>query len=191
MNLSTVKLEPRVKEILKLLAAGAILSSTILIPGTAFIAGLAIKEHENIQKKRHKAEWNKYNTWRLRQMLRRLEKQKMVVISGNSVIITKKGKTRLLEYDLLDMKLREKPDGKWRIIIYDVAELGKQQRDAFRGMLKRLKFLQIQKSVYITPFPCYEEIEYIRQRFGLSSEVKMIVATGLEETEAYNAYFGI
>lgn len=191
MNLSTVKLEPRVKEILKLLAAGAILSSTILIPGTAFIAGLAIKEHENIQKKRQKAEWNKYNTWRLRQMLRRLEKQKMVVISGNSVIITKKGKTRLLEYDLLDMKLREKPDGKWRIIIYDVAELGKQQRDAFRGMLKRLKFLQIQKSVYITPFPCYEEIEYIRQRFGLSSEVKMIVATGLEETEAYNTYFGI
>jgi len=191
VNLSTVKLEPRVKEILKLLAAGAILSSTILIPGTAFIAGLAIKEHENIQKKRQKAEWNKYNTWRLRQMLRRLEKQKMVVISGNSVIITKKGKTRLLEYDLLDMKLREKPDGKWRIIIYDVAELGKQQRDAFRGMLKRLKFLQIQKSVYITPFPCYEEIEYIRQRFGLSSEVKMIVATGLEETEAYNTYFGI
>lgn len=191
MSLPNLKVDPKVKDILKLLAAGAILSSTILLPGTVLIAGVAIKEYGKYQEKRQQAEWNKYNTWRLRQVLKRLEKQKMVVISGNSVEITKKGKTRLLEYDLLDMKLKEKPDGKWRIIIYDVAELGKQQRDAFRGMLKRLKFLQIQKSVYITPFPCYEEIEYIRQRFRLSSEVKMIVATGLEEAEAYNEYFGI
>lgn len=191
MPKSNQLLNPRVKDILRLVSIGGIVSTSLFAPGIASAVGFAINEYEKYKELQEEKRLGMYKMWRVRQIIQRLEKQKMISIKGDFISITSKGKKRLLHYDLQEIKLEEKPDGKWRIVIYDVAELNKNQREAFRGMLRKLKFLPIQKSVYITPFPCEDEIEYIRQRFGIGIEVRMIVATGLEDAEAYKAYFGL
>jgi len=185
------RIDPKIKDILKLIAAGIVISAAVLMPGVAMIGTEIIKEHQKYKERQEDKALSKYNTWRLKQLLKRLEKQKDIKVEDGIVKITENGRNKLLKYDLEEMKLTEKPDGRWRIVIYDVAELNKRERKLFQNMLKTLNFLQLQKSVYITPFPCENEIEYLRQRFKIGNDVKIITATGLENAQAYKLYFGI
>ena len=89
------------------------------------------------------------------------------------------------------MELERKTDGKWRVIIYDVANLKRYQRDLFRQTLERLKLRRLQESVYLTPFVCEDEIEYLRQAFQIGNEVQILKVSKLENEKAYREYFGI
>lgn len=181
------KISPKVKEVLKLLAAGVILTTVVLFPGIAALGPLI----EEDQRKREKKEWEKFNLRRLKQVIKRLERQKEIEITNGIVKITDKGKKKMPKYNLENMELKRKTDGKWRVIVYDIANLKKFQRELFRETLKRLKFLRLQKSVYITPFVCDDEIEYLRQAFDIGSEVLVLRVAEIENAQAYKRYFGI
>lgn len=182
-----IRIDPKVKDVLKLLASGVILSTVVLFPGIAALGPL-IKE---IQDKKERKEWDKFNLWRLRQVIKRLERQKIVEIINDAVKITEKGRRKILRFNINSMRIKRKTDGKWRLIIYDIANLKKSQREVFREMLKSLKFLRLQKSVYMTPFTCDDEIEYLRQFFNIGNEVIVLKITGIENEQTYKRYFGI
>ena len=185
------KRDPRVADVLKLLAAGVFLTSMILVPGMAVVGGVVVKELKRREKVKEEREWDTFNTWRLRSIIKNLQKQQVAKIDGRKIVITEKGKEKLLRYDIDEMQLRAKTDGKWRLIIYDIAEFRKKERDLFRLMLKRLKLYQLQRSVYLTPFPCENEIEYIRQYFGIGNDVQVIGISGLENESEYKRFFGL
>jgi len=44
-------------------------------------------------------------------------------------------------------------DGRWRILIFDIPENQRRKRDILRTKLTDLGFHQLQKSVWITPYP--------------------------------------
>lgn len=181
------KIDPRVKDILTLLATGTVLTSTILIPGSA----LLYKEYLKYKKNKDQDKWEKFNLWRLKQILKRLQSQKIIEVKGDQILITDKGIKKILKYDMETMTLKAKTDGKWRIILYDIADMKKQERELFRSMLKKLKLYQLQESVYLTPFVCEDEIEYLRQRFNIGNDVLVLKVTGIENENAYKKYFGI
>jgi len=182
-----IRIDPKVKDVLKLLAAGVILTTVVLFPGIAALGPL-IKE---IQDNRERKEWDKFNLWRLRQVIKRLESQKVVEITDEIIKITDKGRRKVLKFNLEKMELKKRTDGKWRLIIYDVANLKKSQSEFFRETLKRLNFLRLQKSVYITPFICDDEIEYLRQLFDIGKEVLILKVAWIENEQVYKRYFGI
>lgn len=181
------KVDPRVKDVLKLLGAGVILTTVILMPGTA----LLLREYEKIKLEHDKKEWEKFNLWRLRGVLKRLQKTKMVEVEEGRVKITEKGKQKLLRFNLENIEIKERTDGKWRLIIYDISNLRRKQRDLFREMLKRLRLYRLQESVYLTPFVCDDEIEFLRQTFGVGGEVQVLKVSKLENDEVYRKYFGV
>lgn len=181
------KVDPRVKDVLLLLGAGAFLAASIIMPGLP----LVVKPYLDKKIRDEQKEWEKFNTWRLRQVLNRLEKQKDVEIIGGIVKITDRGRSKLLKFDLDQMELRRKRDGKWRLIIYDIANLKKPQRERFRDMLQKLHFFRLQKSVYLTPFVCEEEIEYLRQIFGIDKEVQILKISGIDYEKEYEKYFDL
>ena len=93
--------------------------------------------------------------------------------------LTKEGRRKagLFQVDDLKIKKPKKWDGKWRIIIFDIAQLKKIYREALRGKLKELGFYLLQKSVWVYPFDCRAEIELLRDFFGLSEdEIRLILA---------------
>jgi len=180
-------INPKVREILILLGAGAFLAASIVMPGLPMV----LKPFLDEKRRRDKKEWEKYNLSRLRKLIKRLETQKVVEIVGEEVRITNKGRQRILKYNLEDMELKRKTDGKWRVIIYDVANLKKYQRDIFRKMLVKLKFLKLQESVYLTPFVCDKEIEYLREMFDVGKEVLVLKVKEIENEQIYKKYFGI
>ena len=82
-----------------------------------------------------------------------------------------------LQIDALKINRPKKWDGKYRIIIFDIAQLKKFYREALRGKLKELGFYPLQKSVWIHPFDCRDEIEVLREFFGLDQkEMRLIVS---------------
>ncbi|MEK7160364.1 MAG: hypothetical protein AAB702_02685 [Patescibacteria group bacterium] len=186
-SVKDLRIDPKVKEVLKLLGAGVILTAAIIMPGSAIL----IKEYAKIKKEKDEKEWKKFNAWRLKQVIKRLQNQKDIEIAGGYVRITDKGKKKLLKFNLEEISLKEKRDGKWRIIIYDISNLKRLQRDIFRDTLKRLKFYRLQESVYLTPFICEDEIEYLRQTFQIGNEVQILKVSKLENEKAYKEYFGI
>ena len=98
------------------------------------------------------------------------------------ISLTEEGKKLAgwLQIDALKIKRPKKWDGKWRIIIFDISELKRLYRDAFRGKLKELGFYPLQKSVWICPFDCRDEIELLREFFGLKEkELRLIVAENI------------
>ena len=54
-----------------------------------------------------------------------------------------------------------------------------------------MNFLKLQRSVYLTPFRCRDEIEYLRQVCGIPSEVIILTVSGIENEHVYKEYFGL
>ena len=55
----------------------------------------------------------------------------------------------------------KKWDRKWRIILFDIPEKIRKARDVFRYHLNQLGFYEFQKSVFVHPYNCKDEIDYL------------------------------
>jgi len=189
------KRNAKTREVLAMVGKGLLFAGMIFAPKLSY----AYKFHdENNPSWRELEKYSKYyNLTSLKRTLKRLEKQRMVVVKETPdeqvVELTEKGKTRVIKYAIgdFDIKKPDKWDGKWRIVIYDVSEKSKDIRDILRNTLKRLGFLKLQGSVYILPFPCEKEIRFLRAFYGLDSDVTMLVTSKIENDEAYRQYFAI
>lgn len=192
----TKKIDPKSHEVLQLLATGTVLVASVVFPGIAIAAGQIVKMQKRVQWGKSKKEWEKFNTYRLRQIIKRMQRQKYIeIIDIDNMPIVKileKGKKRLLRYAIEQIKLDETSwNSKWRLIIYDVKSMKRTQSEMFRRALLKLKLLKIQNSVYLTPFRCENEIEYLRQLLGIDDEVQIVTVSGIENEAAYRKYFGI
>jgi DNA-binding transcriptional regulator PaaX len=80
-----------------------------------------------------------------------------------SLVLSDEGRKRALTFKLDEMKIvkPEKWDKKWRIVVFDLPETRKKERDSLRHHLKRLGFYKLQKSVFVHPYPCGDEMDYL------------------------------
>ncbi|MCR4311474.1 MAG: hypothetical protein NUV54_02835 [Candidatus Taylorbacteria bacterium] len=111
---------------------------------------------------------------------------------GAEVIeITEKGKKRSLRYDFEDMKIDvpKRWDGMWRLVTYDIMENRKKSRDRFVVRLKELGFYPYQKSIFVLPFPCKDEIDFMKEHLFLGDSIHYIEATHIDNEESLKKQF--
>ena len=127
--------------------------------------------------------WYTIDRKQLYQILKRLQMKDLVKIIKQAnniekIYLGKKGKKRWLYYQFSNLKLKvpKKWDGKWRLLLFNIPELKKNIRDALRRKLKNLGFLEFQKSVFIYPYPCEDEINFIINFFNIEDYVYYIEA---------------
>ncbi len=72
-------------------------------------------------------------------------------------------------------------DGLWRIIILDIPEERKNEREALRYLLKKADFTCIKNTVWISPFPYEHLFTNIKKDLGLGTELMIIVTDRLDE----------
>lgn len=177
---------PQIKELLYLLAGGVFFSASLIMPGLPRLIGSFSEDWEGYQKKR------------LSQNLKRLKKQKLVKIYQEGeyqvVKITQKGKARALKYKLEEMEIKKPKswDRKWRLVVFDIAEKLSSARNFFRRQLRQLGFFPLQESVFVYPYPCFDQIEFLRYVFNLGEEdVRYVVAQEIEGEEELKDYFDL
>lgn len=180
------------KTVLSLLGMGVTIAAALIAPKAASALISTFSQGENPWK-----DWKKFNLSYLRQTLRRLQKQKMVEIKDvngkQQITITQKGKTRILEYSLDELEITKPKawDKKWRVIIYDIPNKRKYLQELMREALKNLGFFAIQESVYVIPYPCYKEIEFLREYYRVGPYIKYLLVSKLEDDSVYKTYFGL
>jgi DNA-binding transcriptional regulator PaaX len=76
-------------------------------------------------------------------------------------------------------------DGKWRIVMFDIPQKYERQRHLFRAKLKILGFQMLQKSVFVIPYPCEEELSRICHTLKLLDHVDVVVAETIGSKEDY------
>ncbi len=132
----------------------------------------------------------------LSKALHDLKKRKIIEIKDTSnntrILLTEKGKKKKLEYDLDKIKIsnNEKWDGKWRFLMFDIPEGRKNAREAFREKLKQLGFFQFQKSVWVYPHQCQDEIDFISEVFEIAPYIT-ILTVKIDDDKPLRSYFGL
>lgn len=168
---SVIKFErirsPVKKKILLLLFGGFSL-------GLAYSPGKQIRVLKQLNK-----EWRSINRNKLIRNLRELYNYGFISWKERSngdceVTITKKGasKVKLLNLDQLSVKKPSQWDGKWRIVFFDVPEKERQARNALREKLRDLGFYEMQKSIFVFPYECQDEINFIVSIFNIKPYVQ-------------------
>lgn len=108
------------------------------------------------------------------------------------ISLTERGRKMAGRFQIDSLKINKpkKWDKKWRIVIFDISHLKNLQRNTFRGKLKELGFYLLQKSVWIHPFPCKDEIGLLREFFGLGQkEIRLITTENIEDDDFLRKIF--
>lgn len=162
--------------IIKLLIVGVALSSPY---GSRRVVSMVAREIS-----RKFDELSRITEEDIRNSLHQLRRRKFIAIKVSKngrvrVELTRKGKKRFLALKIenIEIKKPKRWDGKWRIVVFDIPERYKTARDALRQKLKQLGFFRIQKSIWVYPFPCKDEIDFICEFFGVEEFVLLWTVT--------------
>lgn len=163
---------------------GPVGQKILLLLTTGLTLGLTYRPDKYFQiiKSAHR-EWKKINHRSLHEAIKKLYQSKLIDYKENDdgtviLVLTENGRNKVLRYNLDKMKIKKPTewDGWWRLVIFDVPESFKQGRDALASRLKQLGFYSLQKSVFIYPYECKNEVDFIVEVFNLRPYVRFIIA---------------
>lgn len=101
----------------------------------------------------------------------------------NYLKLTQKGKSKLNSKKLEgeEALVSNVWDGFWRIIILDLPENRKSERESLRYLLKKANFVCVKNTVWISPLPYENLFTNIKKDLNLSTELMIIVTDKIDE----------
>jgi len=143
-------------------------------------------------------EWKEIERRALKNSVCSLYKSKLIDVKNNrdgstTLVLTRNGKRVALTYNIDNIKIKEQPrwDSKWRVLMFDVPERLKKVREALRMHFKQMGFYEFQKSVFVHPYPCREEFEYIVEFYNVRRYLRFILATEIDNELEVKKFFGL
>ncbi len=107
------------------------------------------------------------------------------------IILTEGGSKLSLQYNLDQLRI-EKPqkwDRLWRFIIFDIPNSYNRERRYFRLKLKSMGFYQLQKSVWIYPYNCKKEIDFVSEYLRISPYIRIAEVKEFDGSSEAQEYF--
>lgn len=145
-----------IDDILMVGLGGGVIAAGLTLPGSTIALGpLFARYTKTYDERRKQREYRRIVMYMKRQGL--LDDSPR---AGNGLVLSRKGLKRAQKAHLTSLQINTSTtwDKKWRIVLFDVPEKMKLQRDNFTAGLRRLGMYQLQKSVWLHPLPCREEI---------------------------------
>ena len=128
---------------------------------------------------------------RMYQALARLRARGLVTRQN---ILTKAGKGRAAALNAVETiapKIPLRWDKKWRLIMFDIWEKRKAERNQLRGMLERVGFTKLQESVWVFPYPCEELFVYLQTQLRLGPSIRYLVVEEIDNDHALRHEFDL
>lgn len=100
--------------------------------------------------------------------------------TGVEIALSKRGKMKWRQMELSHPLSDMRWDGKWRLVMFDIPAKKKAASDVFRLSLKRLGMIQLQRSVWVTPYHCETQIAALRQIYEIQPYVHMAEVSSIE-----------
>lgn len=97
------------------------------------------------------------------------------------VSLSEKGKLRALNLSFRRLhNKKEKWDGKWRMVAFDIPENCKKGRDALRYRLIMGGFYELQESIFLYPYDCEKEVKEFIRLFKLEKYVRFALLESID-----------
>jgi len=96
------------------------------------------------------------------------------------VILTKKGKEKVLKVKFKIKEKKRRKDGKFEMIIFDIPEKKRHLRNLLREALHLLGYQMLQQSVWVCPYEVLEETEEIVRKYSLDPYVRIFLIEEIE-----------
>ncbi len=173
--------------------ATKIVLSVIALSGVIIVGAMAPNIFQIFGRSRRGSQ---YSPQQLRNSVYYLRRKKYIEIikEGDDKItvkLTNKGKRRIKEFSIDDLTI-SKPkswDKKWWVVIFDIPIKFNKAREALRDRLKKLGFYQLQKSVWIYPYPCEDEILFLANIFQIEPFIEIFTADELLHEDKIRKFF--
>jgi DNA-binding transcriptional regulator PaaX len=107
-----------------------------------------------------------------------LKKQKLIQEAKGynnsiSVSLTERGALRAINFSFRRLNdKKEKWDGKWRMVAFDIPESHRKGRNALNYRLKMGGFYEMQESIFLYPYDCKKEIDAFVKLFKIEKYVR-------------------
>ena len=142
--------------------------------------------------------WKEINKNRLYRIVREFYNDRLIDYKEDKdgfvkIILTKDGEKKALRFKIDEMEIKKplKWDGEWRVVIFDIPERFKKAREALRKKLKDLGFIKLQESVFVFPYECEDEINFITEVFLIRPFVRFMRVKSFTNEEQIRLKFGL
>lgn len=146
----------------------------------------ANKEESRIKEKIRKE-------WEIKRSIKRLQSMDYIKINEarKKVYLTEKGFLEFIKFRIHDNKGIW--DSKWRMIIFDIPEKKRQQRDFLRKQLKWLGFKELQKSVWIFPYDIRKDVEELLSicKPDIGGDIRFLTTEKIDSDKDLREYFNL
>lgn len=143
-------------------------------------------------------EWRTIDRSALTRTVRSLYQSKLVRRKKHkdgsvTLVLTDEGRTMALRYnsDRLHIKKPRRWDGKWRVVMYNVPEEMRGLRVELLAKLKELGFVELQHSVFVHPYECRNEIEFLIEAYDARPYVRRMLVDEIDTTKPLMKHFGL
>ena len=171
--------EPFSHKLLKVIVVGG----AVMIAATNPMFGA--KVIGAIQKEFKKRKWKKFQD-----DLYYLKRRGFIDVEQNpdgsySVQPTIAGRRQCKTYNLDDISIPipKKWDKNWRVVIFDIPSTKQKGRLALLSKLKELGFILLQKSVWVFPFECRNEIAVLARAFEVDRYIQYLTCSSISANE--------
>lgn len=174
--MDTYKRNELAKAILASFLVGGLALSCAVVPGIAHLFTLF-----NAQ--------NAGERSRVRRSVKRLEQKGLLtrrIRNGKEeLLVTRTGKQKLAEYIVDELKIQpqKKWDKKWRVVMFDIPEKKGHIRREVSFKIKDIGMVAMQDSVFVSPFPCKKEVDFIVEHYSVRKHVIYLETDVIELTE--------
>lgn len=165
-----------VDSLLKVIALGGISAVMLVAPNAIQLFDKPLKKMSKELDRREKER-------QIRRALTYMKSRQLITEDyQHGLQLTKKAKLRMAktEFDQISIASPRQWDKKWRLVFFDIPEPKKSQRDAFAARLRREGMQVLQRSVFVHPFPCRQQVEQIAAHYEVGKYVSYIEASYIE-----------
>ena len=148
--------------------------------------------------KEMRREWKNINARSLNNSIHDLYRSKLITMKEKAdrtltITLNESGKISAITRHLSKVEIprMEKWDKKWRLLLFDVPQSMKKSRDAFRFHIKRMGFIEFQKSVFICPWECKKDVDFVIEFHGLRRFARYLIADSFDNEIDLKRQFGM
>ncbi len=108
-----------------------------------------------------------------------------------TLVLNDAGKRKALTYQAHNMKIECAGiwDKKWRVVIFDIPEDEREARDALREHLEYMGFFVLQRSVFVHPFSCQNEINFLIELYDIRKYVRFMLVEYVDNEAHLRKFF--
>lgn len=93
----------------------------------------------------------------------------------SAIMLTAKGMEKIFIIKLKLTNRKPRKDKKWQMVLFDIPEKKRRNRDLFRRALQNLGYKKLQKSIWVCPYDVLKETKDLIKRHNLKLYVELLL----------------